>query len=181
MYSEHLHKILERIDAVVNDEKAALSAQIRIIAELIDIDELEESGDVEDMVKKIGQFYSQAQTSHVSIAVHYDTGKINACKKNASQILSAIKNAREIMDTQDSVETLIRLSRDPMQGLRPFVELLNLVSADVGKADSEVEQRVTGKGSDMGETAENLFAAEEERLAVCYAMIEEVKKEHVNG
>lgn len=181
MYSEHLHKILERIDTVVDDEKAALSAQIQIIAELIDIDELKEPEDVEDIVKKIGQFYSQAQTSHVSIAVHYDTGKINACKRNASQILSAIKNAREIINKQDAVEALIRLSRDPMQGLSPFAELLNLVSADVGKADSEVEQRVTGKGLDMGETAENPFAAEEERLAMCYAMIEEVKKDHVNG
>ncbi len=181
MYSEHLHKILERIDTVVNDEKAALSSQVQIIAELIDMDELEESGDIEDIVREIGQFYSQAQTSHVSIAVHYDTGKINTCKKNASQILSAIKNAREIMDTQDSVETLIRLSRDPMQGLRPFVELLNLVSADVGKADSEVERRVAGKGSDLAETAENPFIEEEKRLAMCRATIEEVKKNHVNG
>lgn len=181
MYSEHLHKILERIDTVVNDEKAALSLQVQIIAELIDIDELEESGDIEDIVREIGQFYSQAQTSHVSIAVHYDTGKINACKKNASQILSAIKNAREIMDTQDSVEALIRLSRDPMQGIRPFVELLNLVSADVGKADSEVERRVAGQGSDLAETAENPFIEEEERLAMCHATIEEVKKNHVNG
>nr|WP_304970919.1 hypothetical protein [uncultured Schaedlerella sp.] len=181
MYSEHLHKILERIDTVVNDEKAALSSQMQIIAELIDIDELEESGDVEDIVKKIGQFYSQAQTSHVRIAVHYDTGKINACKRNASRILSAIKNAREIMDTEDSVEALIRLSRDPMQGLRPFVELLDLVSADVGKADSEVEQRVASKGLDLGKTAENPFTAEEERLAMCHAAIEEVKKDHVNG
>lgn len=181
MYSEHLHKILERIDTVVNDEKAALSSQVQIIAELIDIDELEESGDIEDIVKRIGQFYSQAQTSHVRIAVHYDTGKINACKRNASRILSAIKNAQEIMDTEDSVEALIRLSRDPVQGLRPFVELLDLVSADVEKADSEVEQRVASKGLDLGKTAENPFTAEEERLAMCHAMIEEVKKDHVNG
>lgn len=181
MYSEHLHKILERVDTVVNDEKAALLSQMQIIAELIDIDELEESGDVEDIVKKIGQFYSQAQTSHIRIAVHYDTGKINACKRNASRILSAIKNAREIMDTEDSVEALIRLSRDPMQGLRPFVELLDLVSTDVGKADSEVEQRVASKGLDLGKTAENPFTAEEERLAMCHAAIEEVKKDHVNG
>ena len=181
LYSEHLHKILERIDTVVNDEKAVLSSQIRIIAELIDMDEIEDSGDVEDIVKKIGQFYSQAQISHVSIAVHYDTGKINACKRNAPQILSAIRNVQEIMDTQDSVEALIRLSRDPMQGLRPFVELLNLVSVDVGKADSEVEQRMTGKGLDMGETVENPFATEEERLAMCHAAIDEVKKDYVNG
>ena len=181
VYSEHLHRILERVDTVVNDEKEALSAQIRIIEEFIDIGDLEDSRDVEDIVKKIGQFYSQAQTSRVSVAVHYDIGKINTCKKNASQILSAIKNAREIMNTQDSVEALIRLSRDPMQGLKLFVELLNLVSRDVEKANAEVEQRVSSKGSDMGETAENLFAAEEERLAICRTAIEEVKKDHVNG
>ena len=181
MYSEHLHKILERIDTVVDDEKVALAEQLRVIAEHIDIDDMEDSGDVEDIVKKIGQFYSQAQKSHVSIAVHYDSGKINTCKKNSSQILSAIRNAREIMDIQDSVEILIRLSRDPMQDLKPFVELLNLVSADMEKADSEVAQRVANKGQDMSEAAKDPFAAEEEILAKCQVTIEEVKKDYVNG
>lgn len=181
MYSEHLKKILERVDTVVSEEKDALSSQLQVISGLIDMNELEDSGDIEDIVKKIGQFYSQAQTSHVSVAIHYDLGKINGCKKNSSQILSAIKNAQQIMETQDSVEALIRLSRDPMQGIKAFVELLNMVSTDIVKADNEVAQRISNKGTGSGEEAENQFQAEQEKLALCHSVIEEVKKDHVNG
>lgn len=181
MYSEHLKKILERVDTVVSDEKAILESQIRVISELIDLDELEDSSDIEDVVKKIGQFYSQAQTSHVSVAVHYDSGKINSCKKSASQILSAIKNAQQIIDSQDSVEALIRLSRDPIQGIKPFTDLLSMVSADAEKADSEVALRVANTRSSSEEEGTGQFRTEKERIALCRTIIEEVKKNHVNG
>lgn len=181
MYSEHLKKILERVDTVVSDEKDVLSSQIQAITGLIDMNDLEESSDIENVVKRIGQFYSQAQTSHVSVAVHYDLAKINACKKNASQILSAIKNAQQIIEAHDSVEALIRLSRDPMQWIKAFVELLNMVSADIAKANNEVAQRVSNKGTVSEEEAGNLFQDEKEKIALCRTVIEEVKKDHVNG
>ena len=181
MYSEHLKKILERVDTVVEGEKDALLSQLQVLSGMIDLNELEVPGDIEDIVKKIGQFYSQAHTSHVSIAVHYDPGKINACKKNASQILSAIKNAQGIVATQDSVEALIRLSRDPMQGIKAFVELVNMVSTDVEKVEREVVQRVADISIDSGEETENQFKAEKEKLALCHSVIEEVKKEYVIG
>ncbi len=181
IYSEHLKKILERVDTVIGDEKELLSSQIQTISELIDMDDLEDASDIENTVKKIGDFYSQAQKSHVSIAVHYDLGKINTCKKNASQILSAIKNAQQIIETEDSVETLIRLSRDPVQGLKSFVELLSMVSVDVVKADDEVMQRISNKGAGSEEGTENQFHTETDRLAECRTVIEEVKNNHVNG
>ena len=181
IYSEHLKKILERVDTVIGDEKEALSSQIQTISGLIDMDDLEDASDIESIVKKIGDFYSQAQKSHVSIAVHYDLGKLNACKKNASQILSAIKNAQQIIETEDSVEALIRLSRDPMQGIKAIVELLNMVSMDVVKADNEVAQRISNKGTDSEEGTENRFQTETDRLAECRTVIEEVKNNHVNG
>lgn len=181
MYSEHLKKILDRVDTVVSDEKAILESQIRVMSKLLDLDDLEDSSDIEDVVKEIRQFYSQAQTSHVSVAVHYDLGRINFCKKNASQILSAIKNAQQIIVTQDSVEALIRLSRDPVQGIKPFTDLLIMVSADAEKADSEVALRVANTGSSSNEESTDQFQTEKERLALCRMIIEEVKKNHVNG
>lgn len=181
LYSEHLKKILDRVDAVVAEEKNALVSQIEVISNLIDMDDIEEASDIEEVVKKIGQFYSQAQTSHVSVAVHYDVGKINACKKNSSQILSAIKNSQQIIETQDSVEALIRLSRDPMQGIKAFVELLNMVSVDIMKADSEVAQRMLNKKSGFNNESENQFQAEKDKLDMCRSVIEEVKNNHVNG
>ena len=78
-------------------------------------------------------------------------------------------------------EALIRLSRDPMQGIKPFVDLLNMVSADIAKADNEVAQRVSNKGTGVEEETEDLFQIEKEKLDACRTVIEEVKRDHVNG
>ena len=181
MYSEHLKKILDRIDTVINDEKDALSSQIQSLSGKIDLDELETPSDIEDIMKKIALFYSQAQTSHVGIAVHYDLGKINACKKNASQILNAIRNTQEILKMEDSVETLIRLSRDPMQGMKAFVEMLNMVDVDIEKANLEVDNRMADNVSGSEDEAENQFRDEKKKLDFCRCVIEEVKKKHAIG
>ena len=132
-------------------------------------------------VNKIGDFYKQAQKSHVRIAVHYDLGKINTCKKKASQILSSIRNAQQIIRGEDSIETLIRLSRDPMQEIKEFVDLLNMANADIAIADDEVTQRMSNKGPDMEEETDNQFQAENNKLVACRTILEEVKKDHVNG
>lgn len=181
IYSEHLKKLLDRIETVVKEEKEALAARIEILTNLVDLDDLEEPSDIEDLVKQIGKFYTQAQKSHVSVAVHYDLSKLNYCKKNSAQILSAIKSAQQIGETQDVVEALIRLSRDPMQGMKAFVELLSLVSSDIEKADNECESRMENNGAGFANEGENLFQAEDDKLVECQNMIEEVKRNHVVG
>lgn len=181
IYSEHLKKLLDRIDTVVKEEKESLASQIEILTSFLDLDDLEEASDIEDLVKQIGKFYAQAQTSHVGVAFHYDVSKINYCKKNSSQILNAIKNAQQISETQDSVEALLRLSRDPMQGMRTFVELLTVAGADVEKANQESEIRMRTKDIGDENNSENLFQAENDKIAECRTIIEEVKKKHVVG
>ena len=76
---------------------------------------------------------------------------------------------------------LIRLSRDPIQGIKPFTDLLNMVSADAEKADSEVALRVANTGSSSEEESTDQYRTEKERIALCRTIIEEVKKNHVNG
>lgn len=181
MYSEHLKKLLDRIDMVVKEEKENLASQIEILTGFLDLDELEEASDIEDLVKQIGKFYTQAQTSHVSVAVHYDVSKINYCKKNSSQILNAIKNAQQIGETQDSVEALIRLSRDPMQGMKIFVDLLAVAGADVEKADNESRIRMENKDTENKINSESVFQTENDKIEECRMIIEEVKKKHVVG
>lgn len=181
IYSEHLKKLLDRIDPVVKEEKEALASQIEILISFLDLDYLEEASDIEDLVKQIGKFYTQAQTSHISVAAHYDVSKINYCKKNSGKILNAIKNAQQIGETQDSVEALIRLSRDPMQGMKTFVDLLALVGADVEKAENESELRMENKGAGDENNSESVFRIENDKIAECRTILEEVKKKHVVG
>lgn len=181
IYSEHLKKLLDRIESVVKDEVNALSAQIEKLKQFIDLEELEEASDIEDLVKQISKFYGQAQTSHVGISVHYDASKINSCKKNSGQILSSIKNAQQIIDTKEPVEALIRLSRDPMHGLKTFVELLAIAGADVEKADHECELRMSDKNTGYDSGISEAFQNETNKVEECRSIIEEVKKSHVIG
>lgn len=183
IYSEHLKKLLDRIETVVKDEADALFAQIEILKQFIDLEELKEASDIEELVKQISKFYSQAQTSHVGISVHYDASKINSCKKNSGQILSSIKNAQQIIETKEPVEALIRLSRDPMQGLKTFVKLLAVAGADVEKADHECELRMKNTNKNTGDdsSAVEVFRNETDKVKECRSIIEEVKKNHVIG
>jgi len=179
IFSEYLKKLLDRVETVVGDEKAALSLQIEILKQHIDLEEMEEASDIEDIIKQIASFYGQAQKSHVSVAVHYDSAKINNCKKNSASILSSIKNAMQIAEINDPIEVLIRLSRDPMQAIKPFADLLSLAAKDVEKADAEVETRMKNKGVGSEEECEDKYLNETKMLDECQQVIEEVKKNHV--
>lgn len=147
----------------------------------INLEDLNEASEIEEVVKQIGKFYSQAQISHVSIAVHYDLTKISKCKKNAVLILSAIRNVLQIIEIQNPIEALIRLSRDPMQALKPFTELLSITDSDIQKANSEVERRMQNKVERIDEARVTKYLVEEKQLNECQTIISEVKKKHVNG
>lgn len=175
IYSEHLKKLLDRIDTVVTEEKTNIESQINKLATFIDLQEIEEPSDIELIVKQISKFYSQAQISHVSVAVHYDNSIINVCKKNASQILSSIKNAQQLLEVQDSVEALIKLSRDPMHILKPFIDLLVLVNTDIEKANTEIKQRFDNNKTGVDPENISQFKEENEKINECQNIIKEVK------
>ena len=181
LYSEYLKKILDRIDIVVNDEKAMLALQLADIEKSVLLEDLETATDIEDLVEEIGRFYSQAQKSHVSIAIHYDLSKINNCKRNSEQIIKAVSVAKQVEKTQDAVESLLLLSRDPQMYLKPFVELLNLATADLGKANSEVEMRMKNYKTENPDSVDKPYNRQQKILANCAKTIEEVKEHHVVG
>jgi len=180
MSSEYLKKILDRIDTVVEDEKRAIASKIDVLKPLLDLDELGSEDDIKEVIKDIRKFYSQAQTSHVSVAVHYDVTLVNSCQKNAGTILSAIKVALQLQNIEEPVEALIRLSKDPLKGLSSFASLLNIVNADIEKANLDIENRMKNKSSDGDNGNETQYVEERKQIQQCKEIIEEVKKNHVN-
>ncbi len=181
IYSEHLKKILDRIDTVVSEEKTVIQDKLTLLANEIDLDDLDGAEDIEDIVKSIGGFYSQAQTSHVSVAVHYDISIINSCKKNASTILSSIKTAQQISSITDPVEALIRLSKDPMKGLLPFVNLVVTAASDIEKANTESDNRMKDIDDGGDSSSETRYAEETKAISECKEIISEVKEHYVVG
>lgn len=190
--SEYLKKILDRVDTVVVDERRAISENLEKIKGLIDIDYFEKDDDIKVVITEIKKFYDQAQSSHISVAVHVDHALINSCQKNASAILSSLRVALQVQEIDDSVEALIRLSRDPLGGLSSFVRLLEKVNLDVIKANQEIVNRMQSKSAGQGEahtissadpwgrglTSE--YTNEREQIEECKTIIEEVKNRNVD-
>lgn len=178
--SEYLKKILDRIDTVVVEEKRIVAEKLGYIGKYIDLDEIESEEDIKDVITSIKKFYNQAQMSHVSAAVHVNNGLINSCSKNASSILSSIRVAQQVADIQESVEGLIRFSRDPIGGLNDFVLLLKTANNDLLKTVQEIQTRMGGKIADSEENVEIVYLKEKELLSECKIIIEEVQSKDVD-
>ena len=177
LISEYLKFILDRIENVVSEEKKLLDLTVERISSLIDFDDIEDEEDIKEIIKSIKNFYVQAQTSHISVAIHYNISLINACNKNASGILSSIRTYKQIIETTSTQELLLKYSRDPVQGLSDFVSLVELAGKDILLAKQEIINRSNSNvPSDMG-NSENYYATELQSIQTCREVIEEVKKD----
>lgn len=178
--SEYLKKILDRVSIVVEDEKKCLAQNIEFIAELIDMDEIDEDV-IKNVVKAVKNFYGRAQDSHISAAVHVDNALISSCMKNVNSIWGSIKLAQEIMQIENDVESLIRLSRDPIATLKPFVRLIRQADSDVQKAKTEIQNRMQAHSSDEIIDSGEDYKTERAALDSCKKKLEEVKNYVSNG
>ena len=179
--SEYLKKILDRINIVVEEEKRLIASNIEELKLLLDLDELESEDDIKDVIDYIKKFYNQANTSHISVSVNYDTELVNRCQKNAVIISNAIKIALNVQKIEEPVEALIRMSKDPIMGIAEFIRLLRKVSADIEKANSEIVNRMENKSVDCDNENETQYVEEKKQIQRCKKIIEEVQKNYANG
>lgn len=176
IYSEYLKKIMDRVPTVVEEERSLIKKSIEVIESLIDLDDVDDEDDIKEIVDSIRGFYNRANQSHIGAAVRMDNGLLLSCKKNAAIIFGAIKNGKQALEDCSLVESLIRMSKDPLNGLKPFVDLLSKTSADLEKADQEINTRLqTAIGDGNDETTEE-YKAEKDKLKECKSMLEEVKE-----
>lgn len=180
LVSEHLKYILDRINAVVDEEKRIIDEKIRSINQIINIDDIKDEDDIKDIISDIKKFYNQAQLSHVSVAIHYDATLIKSCNKSASSILSALRTANQIAETSNVQELLLQFSKDPALRLSEFVKLISLANTDVEKANQEIANRMSGYATSDGDTDAGEYIAEKQNIQTCKDIIAEVKKS-VNG
>lgn len=175
LISEHLKFILDRIDTVVEEEKKSLETTVSRIGSLIDLDEIETEEDIKDIITAIKLFYTQAQNSHISVATHYNVQLINSCNKNVSSILSAFRTYKQIRETTNPQELLLKFSRDPVQGMSEFVSLVELAGKDVDTANQELAGRMNDSIPAGEDKDENHYSTEVQSIQTCKELIAEVK------
>ncbi len=176
LVSEHLKFILDRINTVVEEEKKSLESIVSRMNGLIDIEEIDSEEDIKEIIASIKSFYVQAQNSHISVATHYNVPLINSCNKNVSSILSAIRTYRQICETTNTQELLLRFSRDPVQGMSEFVSLVELAGKDVDTANQEMDGRMNDTISTGEDNEDNQYFTEMQSIQTCKELIAEVKK-----
>lgn len=175
LMSEYLKYIIERIDTVVSEEKTALNDVIDVLGKVVDLDDIDDEEDIKEIIASVKKFYNQAQISHISVAIHYDVSLINSCNKNAGAIVSAIKTANQIKETNDTQELLLKFSKDPVFALSDFAKLLTLTNSDVAIAKQEVANRMNKVISADGGNNTDQYNTDKENLQECKKIIEEVK------
>jgi len=175
LYSEYLKKILDRIPVVVEEEKNAIKERLAIIESLVALEDIDDDDDIKEIVKQIRAFYNRANESHIGAALRMDNTLLLACSKNASIIYSALKNAKQVLESENNVESLIRMSKDPLMGLKLFSDLLSKANVDLEKSKQEIETRLNNaSGSDNSDINEE-YSSEREELAKCREILEEVR------
>ena len=168
--SEHLKKILDRVDRVVEAEKESIQNCISQLSTMIETDEIDEES-IKDLLDGIKKFYEQAKNTHVSIAMHVDNSLISSCKKNAVSIANAVKTAKQVLSIEDSIECLIKLSRDPLYTISPFFSLLEMTNTDMTKANAEIENRMQNV-SNIGGVQIDEYSAEKKMISECKTTLE---------
>lgn len=176
LVSEHLKFILDRIDTVLEEEKKSLNAMVSRISGLIDLEDIDSEEDIKDIISEVKMFYAQAQNSHISVATHYNVSLINSCNKNVSSILSSLRTYRQICETTNPQELLLKFSRDPVQGMREFVSLVELAGKDVDTANQEMSGRMNDSVPAEEDNDDNHYLKEVQNIRTCKELIAEVKK-----
>ncbi len=175
LVSEHLKFILDRIDTVVEEEKKSLETTVSRVRGLIDVEEIDNEEDIKEIITSIKTFYAHAQNSHISVATHYNVPLINSCNKNVTSILSSIRTYRQICNTTNTQELLLKLSRDPIQGMSEFVSLVELAGKDVNIANQEMAGRLNNSIPTGENNEDNNYLTEIQNIQTCKKLIAEVK------
>lgn len=156
-------------------KKNAIKERLAIIESLVALEDIDDDDDIKEIVKQIRAFYNRANESHIGAALRMDNALLLACSKKASIIYSALKNAKQVLESGNNVESLIRMSKDPLMGLKLFSDLLSKANDDLEKSKQEIETRLNNASESDNSDINEEYSSEREELAKCREILEEVK------
>ncbi len=134
---EYARGILERIGRVAHAELESAKPYLATIASHFDDGEIDED-DIERLVDAIKQFYKEINNSQINIA----NVSADAIKRNAKQIVKAINDISEVIESEDPLAILMTFSGDPISDIKPLAELLTQLDKDVEKAEKMISDRL---------------------------------------
>ena len=134
---DYLKTIQERIDPVAKAELAKAKALIEKIQSRLDWEDIEDT-DVLDLVTQAKTFYQEVNNAQINIQVF----SADAVRKAAKQIAKAYNDICSVLDEESALPILMTFSTDPIATLRPLIELVDRLEADLVKVNAAVAKRM---------------------------------------
>lgn len=165
---EYLKIILDRVEAVASTELSKAKTIIDKVKSHLDWEEIEED-DIIDLASQAKVFYQEVNNAQINIQV-YSTESVT---KGAKQIAKAYNDICSVLEEKDALSILMAFSTDPMAKLKPLVELLDRLDADIEKVDVFVTKRMEPFVNANGNIeSDNPYAEELTLISKCIAEIE---------
>lgn len=175
--ADHLKRILDNLNSVVDDERKALYSEIEKLRPYVDV----EHADVDtiaEIMKSTNKFYTEAAANMLPVNVinngMTNSSLIKQLNKKETSIVSAVKNALLVTSLENPVEALLVLSNDPMSYLRQFRIAMEYLNADIDKV-KKIMAEAAGTGLNGQNVFDQTYEGEKKKIQECKDLLQEVR------
>lgn len=161
---EILEKIQTRLPKVAEAEKDKANLALQQLKVFIDYEDLDED-DIEDLVSKINDFYTAANDAMINI--HCNQAELDKIKKDAKTISVALKEVLEGLKKEDTIDILMRFSKDPLSKVERLLSMLVSVNKDMVFANNDIAKRREKINIVRNDGSSTKYAQEKNKLETC--------------
>lgn len=161
---EILEKIQTRLPKVAEAEKDKANLALQQLKVFIDYEDLDED-DIEDLVSKINDFYTAANDAMINI--HCNQAELDKIKKDAKTINVALKEVLEGLKKEDTIDILMRFSKDPLSKVERLLSMLVSVNKDMVFANNDIAKRREKINIVRNDGSSTKYAQEKNKLETC--------------
>lgn len=135
---EILEKIQIRLPKVAEAEKDRANLVLQQLKLFIDCEDFEED-DIQDLVRKINDFYTAANKAMINI--YCKSEELDKIKKDAKTICISLKEVMDGLKKDDTIDVLMHFSKDPLSKVEELLALLVSVSKHMEFANGDITKR----------------------------------------
>ena len=175
--ADHLKRILDSLNTVVDAERNALNDEIETLARYIDLKQAD-ADMIAEMIKESLKFYTEATANMLPVNVFKD-GSNNAVivkqlNKKENTIAAAVRNALLVSSLNNPVDALFVLSNDPMTYLRQFRIALENLDADIDRVQQKMKE-ISETGANGLMAVDQTYESEKKKIQECRDILQEVR------
>lgn len=143
-----LKDIYERLEAVARSELELGKTILNKIYDSFGDDEIGED-EISEFIKRVKKFYEEANKAQVNVKEI----SLDGIKKVAS-MEKAINDIAAVLDEDDPLTIIMAFSGDPITVIKPLIEVIDAVEAEITKANTIIVAKRAALGNDVDDTKE---------------------------